>query len=114
MPTYEYVCKKCGETIEIFQSFSDRPLKKHKVCGGDLQKVFHSRGIVFKGDGFYATESRAAAKSSKDKSDKSDMSDKSDRSDRSDKSDKSDKKGSKPVEKTTAKAGSAKSSTDGD
>jgi len=102
MPTYEYVCKKCGETIEIFQSFSDRPLKKHKVCGGDLQKVFHSRGIVFKGDGFYATESRAAAKSSKDKSD------------RSDRSDKSDKKGSKPVEKTTARAGSATSSSDGD
>lgn len=61
MPTYEYLCKKCGETIEVFQSFSERPLKKHKECGGDLQKVFHARGIVFKGDGFYATDSKSAS-----------------------------------------------------
>lgn len=64
MPTYEYVCKSCGETIEVFQSFSDKPLKKHKECGGALQKVFHARGIVFKGGGFYATDSKPAAKSS--------------------------------------------------
>ncbi|HEX6219546.1 MAG TPA: FmdB family zinc ribbon protein [Acidimicrobiia bacterium] len=61
MPTYEYVCKNCGENFEVFQSFSDKPLKKHKVCGGDLQKVFHARGIVFKGGGFYATDSKAAS-----------------------------------------------------
>ena len=60
MPTYEYVCKNCGETLEVFQSFSDKPLKKHKQCGGDLQKVFHARGIVFKGGGFYATDSKPA------------------------------------------------------
>jgi putative FmdB family regulatory protein len=64
MPTYEYVCKNCGETIEVFQSFSDKPLKRHKECGGDLQKVFHARGIVFKGGGFYATDSKAPATSS--------------------------------------------------
>jgi len=59
MPTYEYVCKQCGENFDIFQSFSDKPLKKHDVCGGELQKVFHARGIVFKGSGFYATGNRA-------------------------------------------------------
>lgn len=64
MPTYEYVCKNCGENIEIFQSFSDKPLKKHKECGGDLQKVFHARGIVFKGKGFYATDSKPSSGSS--------------------------------------------------
>lgn len=64
MPTYEYVCKNCGETIEVFQSFSDKPLKKHKECGGgELQKVFHSRGIVFKGGGFYATDSKSSTSS---------------------------------------------------
>lgn len=63
MPTYEYVCKNCGETIEVFQSFSDKPLKKHKECGGDLQKVFHARGIVFKGGGFYATDSKVSSES---------------------------------------------------
>jgi putative FmdB family regulatory protein len=61
MPTYEYVCKNCGDTLEVFQSFSDKPLKKHKACGGDLQKVFHARGIVFKGGGFYATDSKASS-----------------------------------------------------
>lgn len=64
MPTYEYACKACGESFEVFQSFSDKPLKKHQDCGGDLQKVFHARGIVFKGPGFYATDRRAAAKKS--------------------------------------------------
>lgn len=63
MPTYEYACKNCGETIEVFQSFSDKPLKKHKECGGELKKVFHARGIVFKGDGFYATDSKPATAS---------------------------------------------------
>lgn len=61
MPTYEYTCNKCGERIEIFQSFSDKPLKRHNDCGGDLKKVFHARGIVFKGDGFYATDSKTAS-----------------------------------------------------
>ena len=61
MPTYEYVCKNCGKNFEVFQSFSDKPLKKHKECGGDLQKVFHARGIVFKGGGFYATDSKSAS-----------------------------------------------------
>jgi putative FmdB family regulatory protein len=71
MPTYEYVCKSCDENIEVFQSFSDKPLKKHKECGGELQKVFHARGIVFKGGGFYATDSKASSstKSSESTSD---------------------------------------------
>lgn len=60
MPTYEYLCKNCGERFEKVQSFSARPLKTHDVCGGDLQKVFHPSGVVFKGPGFYATDSRPA------------------------------------------------------
>lgn len=78
MPTYEYVCKNCGETMEVFQSFSDKPLKKHKECGGgQLQKVFHARGIVFKGGGFYATDSKTStsAKPSSDSSDSKKSSD---------------------------------------
>lgn len=64
MPTYEYICKNCGERFEKAQSFSARPLKTHDVCGGDLQKVFHASGVVFKGSGFYATDNRAARASS--------------------------------------------------
>ncbi len=65
MPTYEYMCKQCGENLEVFQSFSDKPLKVHDGCGGDLRKVFHARGIVFKGDGFYATDGRGKSNSTK-------------------------------------------------
>jgi putative FmdB family regulatory protein len=61
MPTYEYACKQCGKSLEVFQSFSDKPLKKHAECGGELKKVFHARGIVFKGSGFYATDSKSSA-----------------------------------------------------
>ncbi|MDX1447555.1 MAG: FmdB family zinc ribbon protein [Acidimicrobiia bacterium] len=66
MPTYEYVCKNCGDRFEKFQSFSARPLKTHDACGGEVQKVFHASGVVFKGPGFYATDSRPAARTSGD------------------------------------------------
>lgn len=65
MPTYEYACKKCGETFDVVQSFSDEPLKRHKGgCGGALKKVFGSVGISFKGTGFYKNDSRSSSKSS--------------------------------------------------
>lgn len=61
MPTYEYRCEKCGQQFEVVQSFKDRPLRRHRVCGGSLEKVFHPRGVVFKGSGFYVTDSRPKA-----------------------------------------------------
>jgi putative FmdB family regulatory protein len=57
MPTYEYVCKRCGKRFDVFQSFSEKPLRVHEDCGGELQKVFHPAGIIFKGSGFYVTDS---------------------------------------------------------
>ena len=66
MPTYEYACQSCGSHIEVFQRFNDEPLRECGVCGGPLRKVFHPAGILFKGSGFYATDSRAAAKSGGD------------------------------------------------
>jgi putative FmdB family regulatory protein len=68
MPTYEYVCKSCSENIEVFQSFNSRPLKKHAECGGELKKIFHSRGVVFKGSGFYKTDSRTGSSNEKNES----------------------------------------------
>jgi putative FmdB family regulatory protein len=65
MPTYEYACSKCGEHLEAVQSFSDDPLKKCPACGGRLKKVYGNVGIVFKGSGFYKTDSRNAQKASK-------------------------------------------------
>ena len=64
MPTYEYECTSCGQHIEVFQRFSEDALKTCGVCGGPLRKVFHPAGIVFKGSGFYSTDSRAKSGSS--------------------------------------------------
>ncbi|HWC35349.1 MAG TPA: FmdB family zinc ribbon protein [Mycobacteriales bacterium] len=64
MPTYEYVCTKCGEGLEAVQSFNDPPLTKCPACKGKLRKVFSAAGIVFKGSGFYKTDSRSGAKKS--------------------------------------------------
>ena len=58
MPTYEYVCQSCGTDVEVYQRFSDAPLSECGVCGGPLRKVFHPAGILFKGSGFYVTDSR--------------------------------------------------------
>ena len=60
MPTYEYACQSCGTHVEVYQKFSDEPLTECGVCGGPLRKVFHPAGILFKGSGFYATDSRAS------------------------------------------------------
>ena len=63
MPTYEYECTACGQHIEVFQRFSEDALTTCGVCGGKLRKVFYPAGIVFKGSGFYATDSRSKSSS---------------------------------------------------
>ncbi len=62
MPTYQYACTACGEQHEAVQAFSDAPLTECPACRGMLRKVFSAVGVVFKGSGFYKTDSRAAAK----------------------------------------------------
>jgi putative FmdB family regulatory protein len=61
VPTYQYACTECGDQSEVVQRFSDDPLTVCGVCGGRLRKVFSPVGIVFKGSGFYRTDSRAGA-----------------------------------------------------
>ncbi len=56
MPTYEYVCKRCGHLFEIVQSMKDDTLTECPECGGELRKVFAPPAISFKGSGFYATD----------------------------------------------------------
>ena len=62
MPTYQYACTSCGEELEAVQKFSDEPLTECPACGGRLRKVFSAVGVVFKGSGFYKTDSRSTAK----------------------------------------------------
>ena len=104
MPTYEYTCRQCGETIEVWQSFKDKPLKKHSECGGELKKVFHARGIVFKGDGFYATDSKTAASTK--------TADSNGGSKTGDSTKKEAKKGDSATKKTETKSKTATSSSD--
>ncbi len=70
MPTYQYRCTECGSDLEAVQSFSDAALTECPSCSGRLRKVFGSIGLVFKGTGFYKTDSRsgsAAAAKERDK-----------------------------------------------
>ena len=63
MPTYQYACTDCGDKSEVVQRFTDDPLTVCTVCGGKLRKVFSPVGIVFKGSGFYRTDSRNGSSS---------------------------------------------------
>jgi len=58
VPTYQYACTECGHAFEQFQSFSDDALTECPECGGRLRKVYNAVGVVFKGSGFYRTDSR--------------------------------------------------------
>jgi putative FmdB family regulatory protein len=61
MPTYEYACTACGHEFEAFQSFSDAALTECPECKGEVRKVFSNVGVVFKGSGFYKTDSRSSS-----------------------------------------------------
>lgn len=61
MPTYQYACTACDHRFEAVQSFSDASLTECPACSGLLRKVFSSVGIVFKGSGFYRTDSRSGS-----------------------------------------------------
>jgi putative FmdB family regulatory protein len=112
VPTYQYTCTDCGEPVEAVQKFTDDPLTVCAVCGGRLRKVFSPVGIVFKGSGFYRTDSRnssVAADAKKDKpaeSAKSGESKSGESSDGSaDKADKTPAKKSEPVSTAARSSG---------
>jgi len=63
VPTYSYACTDCGHRFDIVQAFTDDALTTCQKCSGRLRKLFNSVGVVFKGSGFYRTDSRESAKS---------------------------------------------------
>ena len=64
MPTYAYACTDCGHHFEARQSFTEDALTVCPECEGRLRKLFNAVGVVFKGSGFYRTDSRSASSSS--------------------------------------------------
>lgn len=97
MPTYEYACTNCGERTEAKQSFDDPPLEECPHCGGKLRKLYSPVGIVFKGSGFYSTDTKSKSSTSS-KSEKS--SSKSDTGSTSESSSKSETSTAKSTEKS--------------
>ena len=64
MPIYEYECRDCGQRFERMQSFHDEPIRVCPHCGGETRRVFHPVGVIFKGSGWYITDSRKSTSES--------------------------------------------------
>lgn len=99
MPTYSYACTECDDRFDAVQAFTDDALTTCEKCSGRLRKLFNSVGVVFKGSGFYRTDSRADGKKSKtsssgSSSDAGSNSGSSEKSGSTDKSSSGDKNGS--------------------
>jgi putative FmdB family regulatory protein len=108
VPTYQYACTECGEQLEAVQSFSDPSLTECPACGGALRKVFSAVGVVFKGSGFYKTDSRGSGPNG-DGAPKTES--KTDTSTSKTESKTGSKTESKPETKSAASASSSTSST---
>jgi putative FmdB family regulatory protein len=71
MPTYEYECKSCGHSFDIFQNMSDEPLKICPQCGNEIRRIINGgTGIIFKGSGFYVTDKKGGGGTRTDSSPK--------------------------------------------
>jgi putative FmdB family regulatory protein len=63
VPTYDYQCRQCGHTVEVIHSMTESGPERCERCGGELRRVLFPAGIIFKGSGFYKTDSRSGAPS---------------------------------------------------
>jgi putative FmdB family regulatory protein len=64
LPTYDYQCRSCGHIIEVIHPMHEDGPTTCEVCGGELRRILHPAGIIFKGSGFYKTDSRSASSAS--------------------------------------------------
>ncbi len=76
MPLYEYKCKSCGKVFEVIEKFSDEPMKTHRECGGEVERLLSAPAFHLKGTGWYVTDygkgNSRASKSDESKKEKSD------------------------------------------
>ncbi|WP_188838782.1 FmdB family zinc ribbon protein [Flexivirga endophytica] len=114
MPTYAYVCRDCAHAFDVQQSFSDDSLTVCPECGGALRKQFGAVGVVFKGSGFYKTDSRdSTKKATSSASSSSSAKDTSTTSDSSTPTKSSDSSSSSASTTSTTSSASTKSASDG-
>ncbi|WP_426509977.1 FmdB family zinc ribbon protein [Dactylosporangium sp. McL0621] len=107
MPTYQYACTVCGHQLEAVQSFTDEPLTECPECQGRLRKQFSAVGVVFKGSGFYRTDSRSTGKPASSSSTKTETKSESTSTKTETKTD------SKPAASTSTSSSSSSSSSGG-
>jgi putative FmdB family regulatory protein len=106
MPTYSYRCKNCGAEFDQYQKFTDSPLTRCPTCRKNmLRRVFQASAIVFKGKGWYATDSRSpsGARAMAEKADQAEKPEKVVDGDKPDKAEKSEKNEKADKIETTAK-----------
>jgi len=111
VPTYSYECTECGNRFDIVQAFTDDTLTTCEKCAGRLRKLFNSVGIVFKGSGFYRTDSREAGKKAKSSANGSSTSDSGATSASGDKNGSTSSSGEKSGSSSSSGEKSSKSST---
>ena len=107
MPTYSYACTECGNRFDVVQAFTDDALTTCEQCSGRLRKLFNSVGVVFKGSGFYRTDSRESAKNSVNGSAKTGSTSSTEGSSGSDKSGSSEKSSTSSDKSDSASSKSA-------
>lgn len=110
MPIYEYECRQCRQRFDKLQSINDEPIRVCPTCGGETRRVLQPVGVIFKGSGWYSTDSRKSsnsntAVSTNDKADKGDKTDSGGESTPS--SDSSPAKDSPPTPSTPAASGNS-------
>ncbi|WP_082993292.1 FmdB family zinc ribbon protein [Mycobacterium sp. 1245111.1] len=108
MPTYSYACTECGNRFDVVQAFSDAALTTCEKCSGRLRKLFGNVGVVFKGSGFYRTDSREASNGSSSKT--SSASSNGDGSSSGDAASSSSEKSSSSSDSSTSKSDSTSAS----
>jgi putative FmdB family regulatory protein len=107
VPTYSYQCTECDDRFDIVQAFTDDALTTCERCSGRLRKIFNSVGVVFKGSGFYRTDSRESSKSSKSSTNGSSTNDGGSSSGSSEKSTSTEKSGSSDKSSSSSTASTA-------
>jgi putative FmdB family regulatory protein len=107
VPTYSYACTECGNRFDAVQAFTDDALTTCEQCSGRLRKLFNSVGVVFKGSGFYRTDSRESAKNSVNGSAKTSSTSSTEGSSSSDKSGSSEKSSTSSDKSASASSKSA-------